>query len=212
MGSVWGRALAACGVLCSGVIWACSQGDPKAPYIPDPPLKEAGGTIVDAGGDGPASTCTGGDGGCNALENCATKVFINQLAQDPPTPTGGTVPDGTYVLTSYTAFTGTGGPVGQLTAWFRETMKFTTEPTDGGPADSGSVQQMVWLDITATNSSPTDSTSSGTTYFTTSTSVDFDTACPSKSLATFGFSVSGTQVILYVDNGTSTGELTFTKQ
>jgi hypothetical protein len=210
------RTLWACGVVWACVMsasFACSQGDKKPPYIPDPPTDSGTTPTPDASKEAASSCTSGADGGCNALLNCGGKVYVQQNSTTSPTAAGGTVPDGTYVLTDYTVFTGSGGASGPLTAWFIETMELTTEASDASIGDGGATQQMVWNDITSTNTT-TNQTSAGTAYFQSgSATLTIGKSCPSSpNPFTAGYTVSGTQILLYAADTTGTGQLTFTKQ
>jgi hypothetical protein len=63
-----------------------------------------GGSVEDAGDGGPTV--------CNMLVNSGQPVTPNQVAGDAPPFQGGTVVDGTYVLTSESIYTGDGGATG----------------------------------------------------------------------------------------------------
>ena len=49
---------------------------------------------------------------CNDLVNTAPTVTANWVATAAPTPAGGTIVDGTYVLTAVTEYSGPGGSTG----------------------------------------------------------------------------------------------------
>ena len=52
---------------------------------------------------------------CNTLDlTGVAAVTLTQVAGDAPSAAGGTVADGTYLLTKYTLYTGPGGPTGSL--------------------------------------------------------------------------------------------------
>jgi len=216
MGISRGRALSACGVIWAcwaSASLACSQGDRTPPYIPDPPTDSGTAPSSDAAKEsGPACT-SGADGGCNSLLNCGNKIFVQQNSNTSPTAAGGTVLDGTYVLTDYTVFTGLGGASGQLTDFFIETMQLTTETSDASVGEGGATQQMRWNDITTTNTT-TNLTSSGTAYFQTgTTTMTIAKSCPSSTTPfSSGYTVSGTQLLLYAAETSGTAQLTFTKQ
>jgi hypothetical protein len=194
-------------------VWACSQGDPQPGLIPDPPKSDASSSGGgDAKSDVVKQVCATEDGGCSQLENCGSKIFIVDVAADPPQPQGGAnVPDGTYVLTDYRVYTGAGGNNGQTTGWFTQTMSFATEATDGGTVDGATVQQMHWEQISANNFKTAQVTSTGTAHF-SGTSLVIDIACPSLSAFDSTFSVTGTQIILFVDDPDGKAQLTYTKQ
>ena len=195
MGLTRGRALVACGVLSMiGGAWACSQGDPQPPYIPDPPGKDGSVTVTDGGGDA-KTACAFDDGGCNTLENCGSKVYIVEVAQNGVAGQGGTVLDGTYYLTDYRVLTGSGGTNQTTSAYFAETMSFvTTSVGDAGTGDASigdaSVdaslgeagappQNMVWEDIIASNVYPQSSATSGVANFSGAT-VTITHTCPNS--------------------------------
>jgi hypothetical protein len=49
---------------------------------------------------------------CTTLANSAAAVPVQTIAADPPTPEGGTIVDGTYVMTETAIYTGPDGPSG----------------------------------------------------------------------------------------------------
>jgi hypothetical protein len=51
-------------------------------------------------------------GPCNTITNVATDVPQMAVAEAAPTPSGGTIADGTYVVTASTIYTGAGGQAG----------------------------------------------------------------------------------------------------
>lgn len=51
---------------------------------------------------------------CNALAQLDALITLEQVATAAPTPTGGAITDGTYLLTAYRRYTGLGGPSGPL--------------------------------------------------------------------------------------------------
>jgi hypothetical protein len=76
---------------------------------------------VDAGGGDPDA----GPTACTTLANVGAEVPIVGVAASMPTPTGGTIKDGTYVLTAMTAYTGPGGPTGPQADKQSNTMRIT---------------------------------------------------------------------------------------
>jgi hypothetical protein len=81
-----------------------------------PPQDASGDASSSASSDGstgaPSDAAGDGASACNTLANIGSPVTITEVAQDPPPPQGGTVVDGTYVLTSETTYTGPGGATG----------------------------------------------------------------------------------------------------
>lgn len=72
-------------------------------------------------------------GGCGSLVSAGAYVQGTRVAQDPPAATAGSLESGTYDLTSYTVYTGTGGVAGPSSkshkASFRFVMSSATEGT-----------------------------------------------------------------------------------
>jgi hypothetical protein len=208
-------------------VWACSQGDAHPPFIPDQDSSTKSDATGDAKSDAPKQTCATDDGGCNALVNCAPKVNVDEVAQNPPVATGGIVPDGTYLLTAYSIFTGPGGSTAQNVAWFEETMTFATPATadagasdggdggdggdDAGTSDAGVSQATIWEDISATNISPISTSVSGVADF-AGDKVVITHTCPNSTIFSGNYTVSSTQLVLYAAAGSGTAQLTYTKQ
>lgn len=86
-------------------------------------------TSVDAAADARAPDAADGDAGaggaCHDLVNVGTNVVFTAEASPPPTPLGGTIVDGTYVLTTATLYTGTGGASGPTGDTRSMTMRIT---------------------------------------------------------------------------------------
>jgi hypothetical protein len=59
-------------------------------------------------------------GQCNGLTGTAPFITRQQVASSPPPMTGGMLVDGTYFLTAYAVYTGTGGATGPTGAPFSE--------------------------------------------------------------------------------------------
>ena len=85
----------------------------------------AGGSIVDAGDDRPRGDASSSDvradavfvvddasAGCNDVVNTAPVFDGRRVALGIPTPSGGTIVEGTYYETDYTIYTGPGGATG----------------------------------------------------------------------------------------------------
>lgn len=102
-----------------GVLAACSDPAKKpAPAEPgNPPPPTLGGGPGEGGTDAQADAARdAGDGGvCNDVPLGGNVIDRIAVASDPPVATGGTVVDGLYDLTDYTAYlgpTGVAGPTG----------------------------------------------------------------------------------------------------
>jgi hypothetical protein len=86
----------------------------------------SGGMIATGGRLGTGGTSASGGAPvaseCNALSNTAAVVTATVVAQNPPTPIGGVIANGTYHLTQYQMFT---GPGGSTTSPLPATMQYT---------------------------------------------------------------------------------------
>lgn len=100
----------------------CQDGLP----VPDgglPAVRPPPGYCAGDAGTGDAGR---GDGGvCNAVANIGAAVTAVNVASAPPTATGGTIVNGTYVLTAVRAYTGPGGASGPATGTASTTMVIT---------------------------------------------------------------------------------------
>ncbi|HUB06538.1 MAG TPA: hypothetical protein VMB50_06040 [Myxococcales bacterium] len=78
----------------------------------------SGSTGAGTGGSGASSggsSCGNNGSACSSLAQQGSAITINQVAQALPAPAGGGAPpDGTYVATSATVYTGAGGATGSL--------------------------------------------------------------------------------------------------
>jgi len=149
---------------------------------PDSAGAEAGGDAASEAG----SMCTN-PGGCDTLVNCAPQVDIQTVVGMAPTPTGGAVPAGTYVMSQLTIYEPT--PEIGTGPWFRETMQIGT--TDASGAAS-------WVDSSSNNSMPQGQTSAGTMTF-SGTNLAVTYACPSGMTEfTAGYTFSGGMLLMYV--------------
>jgi hypothetical protein len=73
------------------------------------------------------------DGGCTDLQQCGAQInFENVLTAPLPTPQGGTIVSGTWVLTRVQIYASGAG-------WLRQTMRITASGSggDGGAAEGG---------------------------------------------------------------------------
>jgi hypothetical protein len=197
-----------------GAAWACSSPD-RPPVLPNLPSKDAG--------DKPdvviVSSCAVEDGGCNQLQNCGAKVYVVEVAATAPAAVGGTVVDGTYVLTDYKMYTGPSGTSGPTTGWFRQTMGISTgdagAPADAAAADGGPTQQMDWQGVLEISSAPAVKNTTGRISFHAQspfqTTIDF--SCPgSAGTYTSLYSATSDQLILYGDGATGKAAITYQRQ
>jgi hypothetical protein len=78
------------------------------------------------GGEGDGGFCDSNLGtGCNTVTNSGNVIAQVQVASAAPTPAGGTVVEGTYHLTDWTTYTGTGGATGPTGQNDKETLVFS---------------------------------------------------------------------------------------
>ena len=129
-----------------GVAWACSSADSHPNALGGSPGQDSGyivpgrDTGVSDMGVPDTHVCFGEvDGGCNALQLCGPELTIANTTNKAPAATGGTIVDGTYLLTSSTFYQlGAQGVNGNI----REVIQITgSSAPDGGTeaaAESGS--------------------------------------------------------------------------
>jgi hypothetical protein len=125
------------------------------------------------------SSSSGSSTNCNSLVDDGPTVTATEVAAAVPTPTGGTIANGTYALTALTAYTGVGGPTGNLalTASEVQTISGTTMQQEG--TINGKESRYTTMIST-----------SGTTISTSDT-------CPSPSMATHGYTATATELRIY---------------
>lgn len=198
------------GVLVLGVVGCGSSGE--APIAAD----DTGG-LVDAVGDGPSDTtdavtdsgadAVGSDtgagdtspgdtaGACNALANVADVVTTQQVAEALPSLKGGSVAEGTYVVTAVTAYTGPGGATGPKTG---TTMQQTMRLAAGA------------FDIVRVQNGGAEKRSSGA-YSTSGSAFTLGGTCPTTSSVPVEYDATGTT--LRISLGSTIKEiLTYTKK
>jgi hypothetical protein len=159
---------------------ASDAGDAGAP--------QDGATAHDAQGDAPPA--------CNTLANVAQQVPLQQVAQDPPQPQGGTVADGTYTLTDVSIYTGTAGPSGASGS------SQTTIQIAGGT-----------IEVASAGNPPTQTVSlvtAGKTFTATDT-------CPDTKVTQGSYTATASTFVVFLDGGTDDAGArtlveTFTKQ
>jgi hypothetical protein len=105
---------------CAALLAGCSSSPSDTPGDAghaDSALPSEAGPGHEAGFDSPAETATEDAEMeaavvCTTLTNTAAAVPVQTLAEDPPTPLGGTIVDGTYEMTATAIYTGPDGPSG----------------------------------------------------------------------------------------------------
>ncbi len=119
-------------------------------------------------------------GACNAIDNVADVVTTTRVAEAYPKLAGGTIADGTYVVTAVTEYTGAGGATGPRAG---DTMKQTLRLA-GGKFEIARIQ-----DGGAEKRSAGTFTTAGSTFTMTGT-------CPTTGALPIEFEATGTTVKL----------------
>lgn len=149
-------------------------------------------SAADAPADAPGEAATA----CNMLANSAQAITYSQVSQNPPTPQGGTMADGTYAMTAATIYTGPNGPSGP-SGMSQTTIQVT-----------GSTIQIV------SNGQPPTRT---VTLATSGTSFTATDTCPDSKVTHGSYTATATSILIFLDGGTDdagarTVVETFTKQ
>jgi hypothetical protein len=150
--------------------------------------------------DGSSTTDSPSGGLCHALQQEGPLVTSTAMAPPAPTPTGGTIQDGKYYLTSYTVYTAaSGGPPTKISS----TIVITGNVVDGVTFYEGTMQ---------TIKNRTTYTTSGTNY--TGTAVCWDPPVDGGvGTATTGYSADATTFTTHIPLGAQvTIVSTYTKQ
>jgi hypothetical protein len=184
------------------------------------------------GGDG-APHCDQAQGGCNSVSNCGARIFAVLVSGNAPAPQGGTIVEGTYVLTDFRVFTGPGGANRVTTAWFRETFQLHLPYANGGvaPADAsvetaagdasldaapdGSVGQggpLLFDDVIVTDQMSL-TTSTAPVSVAPPAQLTLGFTCPSNNMPLMAdyTALAGALVLFIESPGIGRGELTYTK-
>jgi len=237
------------GLVPVGVAWACSsagshpnalEGNPgqDSGYIV--PIRDTGvsDTSIKDSGAPDTNGCFGEtDGGCNTLQLCGPALTIANTMNKAPAATGGTILDGTYLLTSTTFYELSGQPINGT---IREAIQITTTggASDGGPdggpeaaVDSGADAGGTEGGSAEAGGGPPPMTivqeisdqASGIDTYTWAQTVEppnviaWDQVCPSGSPNSFSllYTATGTTLLIYVEETSGTSglwEFTYTKQ
>jgi hypothetical protein len=113
-----------------------------------------GGVPLDSGGPPPTGECAG-------LTKDGATITHQQVAQAAPSPTGGSIVAGKYILTAYTTYTGVGGATGPTTERLNSTLTVTSTMMKLAEADEDG-----------------DLTPQAMTYTTTGTTLEMKFLCP----------------------------------
>ncbi len=226
-----------------GLLWACSSSSAPAGLgaregnDSAAPVTDASVADTSTPSEGAAPLCTVVEGGCGAVPNCGTKVNIVQVAQTPPMSSGGTVVPGTYVMTDFSIFTGTGGASGAMGAWEIETQYLSLmgsdagAPTEAGAGDEGGAddggtgtgdagaaaeagpvsQVFQLLDVSESDTKPAE-TLTGTTTFSGAQGAAIVYDCPSGTPTFFStYTATSTQFQLFANESAGVLVITYTK-
>jgi hypothetical protein len=146
-------------------------------------------------GGGDDDTADGGAAGvdCDAIANVGAVISVTSEAGPPPALTGGTVIDGTYVLTSEVFYNGESDDTitSKRTLVIAEGTLKNVESKDGDP----------------------DRIIAGT-YSTSGTALTLSTVCPRATTLVFPYTATATTVALLTNDGTTDGNdlETYSKQ
>ena len=142
-----------------------------------------------------------------------------------PTAAGGTVVAGTYVMTDYSIFLGSGGVVGMPGEWFTETQYLTLvgdagagtddAATDGGAGEGPQTFQLVRV-VTESDAGAA-TTLTGSVTFSSPAQATFTFDCPSTASTEFDeYSATATTLQIFVNSPivgvNGNGVITYTKQ
>jgi hypothetical protein len=141
-----------------------------------------------------------GGGACNAIANVASMIALDYIASDPPTPHGGTIADGTYIMTAAGFYTGTGGVAGSSGVTSQVTIQI-----------SGSTIQ-----VASKANPPNDHIT--TTVMTNGVNLTRTDTCPDSTTQSGTYTATPTTLVVilpagtFPDGGTKTLVESFTKQ
>jgi len=125
---------------------------------------------------------------CNTITNDATPItFVEVVAQNAPTPTGGAMANGTYHLTAITLYAGPSGKGTKIPLSVKNTVKV-----------SGNVVDQVF-DGTK-NGGEVVAEKSTETFSVTGTTVTYTGVCPNNKSRTGTYSVDGATMTLFLKN------------
>ena len=164
-----------------------------------PPATETSSSGVAGGGHGGSSGVAGDGGlvdsgnGCTTLALDQTTIISQQqIAEAAPVPTGGTILDGTYVLTKDTIFTGPGGTTAATGVTTQEIQSFS--------GTTFAVLTQAAAPAAAAGASGTFATSSVTNDAgsTIGSTLTITIACPTPATITRNYSVVNTTILEFI--------------
>jgi hypothetical protein len=166
-----------------------------------PPLPQGGGH-PDGGGEG--GLLADGGTACSGLTlDNATVVTTQEVAEAAPLPLGGTITDGTYVLTKDTVYTGPGGTTGSTGVQQQAIQRFAgsaIEVVVSQPPNPTEALSGTYATASVTNDAGTS----------TPTRISFLFTCPAGApTSTFSYTATGTTLLEFVS---ASEVLTYTAQ
>ena len=147
------------------------------------------------GTGGAGATGTGGTiaTDCNSVVNGAPTVSLAAVAQNPPAPTGGMIPNGTYYLTQMTQYTGPGGSTVPTTVeTIQQTIVISSSSSTGAALQLNATASAQNLTIAGEMNGTI--TISGTTLTATMTCTTVATSGVGQAES---YSIEGSQFLLY---------------
>lgn len=157
---------------------------------------QAGDAGTDAAVDAPFDG--GADAGpCGAGANLAKAVDAQQVASAPPGAMGGTIADGTYVLTDATLYTGPGGATGSLGLTLQQTWGF-----------AGTAYHLVTKDGTTMK----ETAKGGTFTSVTAISIHLLQSCPDADFQSYEYTADAAKIVFYATDASGTLALTLTRR
>jgi hypothetical protein len=164
------------------------------------PAEDAGNDGADDGAMGgpDARPDVRGDGGtCTTIALLGSLVPGTFVASAPPSGAGGMVADGTYVLTKYQLYTGTGGLSGPTGQSLQTTIRLTAG---------------VYESVSTSSVDPTQARVKGT-YAVSAPSFQWSLQCPAAASGNDSYTSDGATTFVQLSSiGSTTMELTFTRQ
>jgi hypothetical protein len=181
------------------MVFACSSSGSSSNGASSGGPTDGGGddASTDAGSDAKGDASGADAGPCGAGANKGAVVDVTQIAQPAPAATGGVVADGTYLLTSATMYTGTGGATGPLGLSLQQTWGYAAGAYHWVSKDS---------------STNTEARAGGTVATVSAISLHLLQTCPTSDFASYEYSSDGTTWTLFSTDGQGTLATTLTRQ
>ena len=185
-----------------------ASGDTRAPKKDATSDADASETLDADGTDGQAPT-DGGSKTCNALATSGPPVTATFIAAAGPSPAGGTIVPGTYVLSSFAMYTGPGGASGNAAGAVLSTAQITS-----GSIETVSENLSVQPDGGAT--AVVEVVTASGTFTTSGDAIMVSFTCPGVAMGTQSYTATSTSIALFetvpTDGGTEIVVTTYAKQ